>query len=468
MGLIINGSYMNNIAPHHFYLSSVSTSTASANHSGSRQVSHWTPDHHKKDSINNYYRFWQNIARSGQGDNQKQPDLGSGLKPSKRKIWEMERKVFMIMLGIFILLIITMAVGVGVGVAVSKAKNNNKGLSTPTDSSPSPTSSSGYAMLVTVTPSSSPTPTPIRKNTPLVAVNWNTGYMQLLYKHTDGTIILQENNGLEWGEQSAQVTKPKDDSGLAAIDWSDGDVRQVRVYTASENNTLTESVWNSSSKLWYDQDINDISFDKVIAPLAPGSQLTAYTWFWNGVLQIRVYYQGQDGYIREAVWNGTKGWSKGDSPSIQGFPLARSGTGLAIVSFPDTNEREAKLFYQDMDGKLRSYDYKPAATWVESWQNSTTDHGSIPNGTHLAAVLDTYGGIITLRIYFIRDGKLVEIWWRKKDGWNSSNMHDAAAPGVSAVSSSSDVHVFFQAEAGYLSALVLNSYISQWQFTAII
>ncbi|PUU73451.1 hypothetical protein B9Z19DRAFT_1111206 [Tuber borchii] len=172
----------------------------------------------------------QSIARSGQGDNQKQPDLGSGLGPSKRKIWGMKRKVFMIMLGIFILLIIAVAAGVGVGVAVSKAKNNNKGLSTPTDSSPSPTSSGGYATLVTVTPSSSPTPTPILKNTPLAAVNWNTSNIQLFYKHKDGGIRLQENNGSQWGEQSPQVTRPKDDSGLAAIGWSEGDVRQVRVY----------------------------------------------------------------------------------------------------------------------------------------------------------------------------------------------------------------------------------------------
>jgi len=139
------------------------------------------------------------------------------------------------------------------------------------------------------------------------------------------------------------------------------------VYTASENNALMESSWNSSGNLWFN---HDISTGNGIAPLAAGSQLTAFTWFENGVgQQIRVYYQGQDGYIREAAWNGPKGWWKGDSPTVQDFPRAKSGTGLAFVSFPDTNEREAKLFYQNMDGKLSSYDYKPAATWVQSWQN---------------------------------------------------------------------------------------------------
>ena len=65
------------------------------------------------------------MARSGLGDNQKELDIGSGLEPSKPKIWGMKRKTFMIMLGIFILLIIAVAVGAGVGVAVAKAKDNN-------------------------------------------------------------------------------------------------------------------------------------------------------------------------------------------------------------------------------------------------------------------------------------------------------------------------------------------------------
>ena len=140
------------------------------------------------------------------------------------------------------------------------------------------------------------------------------------------------------------------------------------MYTAGGDNALVESVWNSSGNLWYDQ---DISTGKGIAPLAAGSHLTAYTWFENGLQQIRVYYQGQDGYIREAAHNSTSAgiWWKGAAPTIQDFLRAKSGTGLAIVSFPDTDEREAKLYYQSMDGKLVSYDYKPAATFAQSWQN---------------------------------------------------------------------------------------------------
>ncbi|PUU73453.1 hypothetical protein B9Z19DRAFT_1068978 [Tuber borchii] len=409
------------------------------------------------------------------GDIQKEPDLNIGHKQPKGKIWGMKRKTFMIVLGIVILLIIAVAAGVGGGVGATAAKsdnNNGQGSSTPIYSSRLPTPTSDHPPVVTVTTSysSPPTPTPIRQNTPLAAVNWNTSNLniQLFYKHTDGSIRLQENSGLEWGEQSPQITKPKDNSGFAAIGWLEGEVRQVRVYTASENNALTESVWNSSSKLWYDQ---DISTGRGIAPLAAGSQLTAYTWFENGTHQIRVYYQGQDGYIREAVFDNTKGWSKGDSPTIQDFPRAKNGTGLAIVSFPDTNEREAKLYYQNMDGKLVSYDYKPAATWVQSWQNSTVDHGSVSDGTYLTAVAGILAtGELVLRIYFIQDGKLVETWWTRKAGWVSWNMHDAAAPGISAVSYSGEhVYVFFQDKAEYLSAFSLNrDPNSVWNFTAII
>jgi len=182
------------------------------------------------------------------------------------------------------------------------------------------------------------------------------------------------------------------------------------VYTVSESNALWESVWNSSAKSWYSQDIS-----KGLDPVAAGSYLTAYTWFEDKTaLRIRVYYQRQDGYIREAALDSSKGWGKGMEPA-QGFPQARSGTGLAIVPFPDTNEREAKLFYQSMEGKLMSFDYRRNSTSDGSWQNqdrgfsssifekgskiftniplsaATVDLGSIPDRTHLAAVLNSSG-----------------------------------------------------------------------------
>ena len=131
----------------------------------------------------------------------------------------------------------------------------------------------------------------------------------------------------------------------------------------SGGNTLWESVWNSSAKSWSSQDIS-----KALDPVAPGSCLAAYTWLEKTRLRIRVYYQGQDGYIREAAFDTGEGWRKGVEPT-QGFPQARSGSGLAISSSPDTNEREAKLFYQSMEGMLVSFDYKRGSTSDGSWQN---------------------------------------------------------------------------------------------------
>ena len=136
------------------------------------------------------------------------------------------------------------------------------------------------------------------------------------------------------------------------------------MYTVSGNNFLKESSWNSTGNLWYDRDI-PIALD----PPAAGSYLTAYTWFIGQVRQIRIYYQGQDGYIREAAYDFSRGWIKSGAPIIQDFPRAKSGSGLAIVLFPDTDVSEAKLFYQSMDGRLVSYDYKLAATFTQSWKN---------------------------------------------------------------------------------------------------
>ena len=147
------------------------------------------------------------------------------------------------------------------------------------------------------------------------------------------------------------------------------------MYTVSGNNVLKESSWNSTGNLWYDRDI-PIALD----PPAAGSYLTAYTWFMWQERQIRIYYQGQDGYIREAVYGSSRGWVKSGAPTIQDFPRAKSGSGLGVVLFPDTDASEAKLFYQSMDGRLVSYDYKPAATWVQSWQKCGFPHSLFRNG----------------------------------------------------------------------------------------
>jgi len=172
----------------------------------------------------------------------------------------------MIVLGTLILIIIAVAAGVGGGAARATAKKNAhkeaseskpkkkpQGSSTPTSSpyapqnyktcsslievltwrqnSPSPTSGDAHPPVVTVTSSisSSPTPTPIRKNTPLAAVNLDSGSVQLFYKHTDASIRFRENDGSKWEEESLQITglKPRDDSGFAAVSWFYNNIQQA-------------------------------------------------------------------------------------------------------------------------------------------------------------------------------------------------------------------------------------------------
>jgi len=149
------------------------------------------------------------------------------------------------------------------------------------------------------------------------------------------------------------------------------------MYTVSGTNALKETSWNSTGNLWYDRDI-PIALD----PPAAGSYLTAYTWFIGQVRQIRIYYQGQDGYVREAAYDFSRGWIKSAAPTIQDFPRAKSGSGLVAVSFPDTDVSGAKLFYQSMDGKLVSYDYQLRATFAQSWQNQDRgfSHSIFENG----------------------------------------------------------------------------------------
>jgi len=70
-----------------------------------------------------------------QGDNQKEPDRGGHLETSKGKIWGMNRRVFIIMLGIIAILIIAVAAGVGWGVGVTAAKSERQDSPAPTSPS---------------------------------------------------------------------------------------------------------------------------------------------------------------------------------------------------------------------------------------------------------------------------------------------------------------------------------------------
>lgn len=66
--------------------------------------------------------LWQPESELGLRYNQNEPDLNTELEQPGEKIWGMERKTFMIVLGILILLIIAVTAGVGGGVARSAAK----------------------------------------------------------------------------------------------------------------------------------------------------------------------------------------------------------------------------------------------------------------------------------------------------------------------------------------------------------
>jgi len=114
------------------------------------------------------------MHESGLGDNQKEPDRGGGLGASKGRIWGMERRTFIIVLGVFIILIIALAAGVGWGVSASVAKGKDSRIvslvsgstqSSPQDSS-APTGST-YAPQNYTPCSSSVKALTWRQNSPL-------------------------------------------------------------------------------------------------------------------------------------------------------------------------------------------------------------------------------------------------------------------------------------------------------------
>ncbi|KAG0136469.1 hypothetical protein HOY82DRAFT_478913, partial [Tuber indicum] len=304
-------------------------------------------------------------SQSGPGYNQEESDQSVGLGASGGGIWGMKRKTFIVVLGIFIILIIALAAGVGGGVAATVAKNNDRGA--PQSQKSSASADPSYVPPELQNP---------RSSSERSTVNWDSSSIQLFYKDTDHNIRRLDYDGSKWGKPTPPIFKPRDDSGIAAISWFEEGPpqrQQVRVYTLNVGNSLVETVWNSSQPGTWDTNLLSSTLD----PAAAGSQLTAYAWNANGVQNIRVYYQGQDGYIREAVHTGGSGtrWRKGDAPKIEDFPQARNGSGLAVLLFSDRNQAEdASLYYQNMDGKLVSYDYKREATFLESWKKCVSLH----------------------------------------------------------------------------------------------
>ena len=79
----------------------------------------------------------------------------------------------------------------------------------------------------------------------------------------------------------------------------------------SERGTLTGSGTNSNNlSVWFGKEIPDGP-----VKVAPGSYLTASTWFDGKYQVIRVFFQDPEGHIQEVGRNGTA-WGRRPSPGI--------------------------------------------------------------------------------------------------------------------------------------------------------
>jgi len=81
----------------------------------------------------------------------------------------------------------------------------------------------------------------------------------------------------------------------------------------SEGGTLTQSAPDGTDiSVWGDGEIPNSSDP---AKVAPGSYLTACTWFDGKSLVIRVFSQDPEGHIQQVGWNGTA-WGRYPSLGI--------------------------------------------------------------------------------------------------------------------------------------------------------
>jgi Fungal fucose-specific lectin len=125
-----------------------------------------------------------------------------------------------------------------------------------------------------------------------------------------------------------------------------------------------ESGWNTNDSEWSTAFIGDTK-----RQAASESQVTAMWWGSGSNFNIRVYFQGEDGYIREAAYTQGNEWTAGGATKVEDFPKALMGSGLAAVMYPETDPLGARLYYQDEDNRLRSYDYRRGSSFDDSWNN---------------------------------------------------------------------------------------------------
>jgi kumamolisin len=167
-------------------------------------------------------------------------------------------------------------------------------------------------------------------------------------------------------------------SGLAVLQWSDGDGVHLRVFYQNPENWIREHCFDG----------NEWQPGGTLAAAAPGSNLAASMWTDVNGSHVRVYYLDGDHAIREHCYDGG-GWQ----PGTTSLPTAGGDIGLTAGLWTDGNGVHIRLYYVDAQAALREYRFDG-----NEWQPGATLPAAAPGS--VAASLWTDENGTQVRVYY--------------------------------------------------------------------
>ncbi|KFX93751.1 hypothetical protein O988_06639 [Pseudogymnoascus sp. VKM F-3808] len=279
-------------------------------------------------------------------------------------------------------------------------------------------------------------------NTAIAAVNSNDRLRIYSQGPNGGIHEALYEGGWQDGNGGNTITTAKLGSPIAA---TTKDLNEIRVYTLSNDNVLTETAY-SNGRGWYTGDLGSKRF-----VVAPYSKIGATFLATGSSLQLRVYAQLPDNTIQEFGY---------DSPSTGWVKQSNLGSAIAGSSIATTSFNTSSL-------SIRTYVQSPSHSLVEhaydspkGWYNGAFNVASAPPHAALAVTSFATSSSIALRVYHSSGNDTLVERAYDGDGWYAGGFSQRTIPGsqaavISWTTGGTNLRVYFQ--NGTLSTAV-----SEW------
>ena len=234
----------------------------------------------------------------------------------------------------------------------------------------------------------------------LAAVDWvdaNTQNAHVRVYYQDAQDVIREylydyNVGWQGG---ATLPAGASGSGLAALQWTDGDGVHLRVYYQDPGNVIREHCFDGGQ--W--------QAGATLPAALPGTSLAAGMWTDANGFHVCVYYQDAHYALREHCYDGGQ-WQPGLT-----LPAVGYDTGLAAGLWTDGGGVHIRVYYVDAEPALREYCFDGG-----QWQPGATLPAAAA-GTSVAASLWTDADGAHVRVYYHDLQHVLHEYSYEASGW---------------------------------------------------